>query len=259
RFVGGVGWRQNEQTYDALTLKSIKAGPASLEYSYINGVNRIFGPDNSPVQPRRWGSNSHILRASLEPINGHTLKAFTYLLDFDNSPANSSNTYGVEYNTKVGKLAIGATLARQSDAGDNPTDYSASYFNGQVSYPIQKTALTLGYERLGSDNGVAAFRTPLATLHKFQGWSDKFLGTPAGGIEDFYLQASTKLGPVKLLAVYHRFDSAEQGADLGSEINLVATYSINDNLSAQLKYASYDADTFATDTDKVWLTLTAKY
>ncbi|MGS2723717.1 porin [Porticoccus sp. GXU_MW_L64] len=259
RFVGGVGWRQNEQTYDALTVKAVEAGPVSLQYSYINAVNRIFGPDNSAVQPRRWNSNSHLIGATVKPIGNHQFQAFAYLLDFDNSPANSSNTFGIDYKTSLGKFTIGATLARQSNAGDNPVDYSANYFSGQLSYPLSNTTVSLGYERLGSDDGNAAFRTPLATLHKFQGWSDKFLGTPAGGIEDVYLQASTKLGSLKVLAAYHRFDSEEQNTDLGSELNLVATYAINDSLSAQLKYASYDADTFATDTDKVWLTLTATY
>ena len=35
-------------------------------------------------------------------------------------------------------------------------------------------ALSVGYEVLGSDNGVG-FYTPLATLAKFNGWADAFL------------------------------------------------------------------------------------
>jgi hypothetical protein len=34
-----------------------------------------------------------------------------------------------------------------------------------------------------SGDGVIGFSTPLATLHKFQGWVDKFLTTPANGID----------------------------------------------------------------------------
>ena len=45
-----------------------------------------------------------------------------------------------------------------------------------------------GYEVLeGAPTGGLAFVTPLATLHKFQGWADKFLATPASGIEDAYI------------------------------------------------------------------------
>ncbi|MDA9839788.1 hypothetical protein N9B97_03240 [Porticoccaceae bacterium] len=49
RFVGGVGFRQNEQTYDALTLSSKAADSVSVNYSYIWNVNRIFGPKDSTV------------------------------------------------------------------------------------------------------------------------------------------------------------------------------------------------------------------
>jgi len=43
RFVGGVGWRQNEQTYDALTLNTKAISNTALSYSYVNRVRRIFG------------------------------------------------------------------------------------------------------------------------------------------------------------------------------------------------------------------------
>ena len=36
------------------------------------------------------------------------------------------------------------------------------------------------------------FTTPLATLHKFQGFADKFLTTPANGIRDTYIELATK-------------------------------------------------------------------
>ena len=49
------------------------------------------------------------------------------------------------------------------------------------------------------------------------------------------------------------------GADLGSEFDIVATYPIRKGLSAQLKYASYDADNHASDTNKLWFTINAKY
>ena len=53
-----------------------------------------------------------------------------------------------------------------------------------------------GYELLGSDDGKVAFNTPLATKHKFNGWADKFLGTPKEGLEDVYLTAKGKVSGV---------------------------------------------------------------
>ena len=129
----------------------------------------------------------------------------------------------------------------------------------QVTVPLKPAKLSLGYEVLGSDDGAAAFKTPLATLHKFQGWADKFLGTPANGVKDSYVKLAGKVGSAKVAVFYHEFSADFGGADLGSEFDVVATYPIKKGLSAQLKYADYNADSHASDTEKVWFTINAKY
>lgn len=258
RFVGGVGFRQNEQTYDALTVSS-QAGAVDLNYSYIWDVNRIFGPKDSAAQAKRWESDSHIVYASMSPADGQTVKAFAYLLDFANAAANSSSTYGVAYSGKFSGIGLTAAYAMQSDYGDNSTSYDADYMMAEVSLPLKPLSIALGYEVLGSDEGVAAFKTPLATLHKFQGWADKFLGTPANGVEDTYIKVVGKLGATKVAVFYHDFTADFGGADLGSELDIVATYPIKKNMSVQLKYASYNSDSHATDTNKMWFTISAKY
>ena len=259
RFVGGVGFRQNEQTYDALSLSFKALDPVSVDYSYIWNINRIFGPKDSAAQAKRWESDSHIILASMSPAEGQTLKGYAYMLDFGNAAANSSSTYGIEYSGKFDGFAISAAYATQSDYADNPTTYDADYMMAQLSLPLNPVSVALGYEVLGSDEGTAAFKTPLATLHKFQGWADKFLGTPANGVEDTYLKLSGKLGPAKVAVVYHDYSADFGSADLGSELDVIATYPIKKGLSVQLKYASYDADTHASNTDKLWFTISAKY
>jgi len=44
RFVGNVGWRQNEQTFDAASL-SFKSDELFFSYSYSNKAIRLFGSD----------------------------------------------------------------------------------------------------------------------------------------------------------------------------------------------------------------------
>ena len=258
RFVGGVGWRQNEQTYDALTVSLPDFHSVKIDYSYIWNVNRIFGPIDSTVQAKQWGSDSHALLASYSPAKGHSFKGYAYLLDFDNAAANSTSTYGIDYKGKLGKATLAASIASQSDYGDNPASFDTDYLMAELSMPVKKVTVALGYELLGSDEGVG-FKTPLATLHKFQGWADKFLGTPGTGLADSYLKVAGKISGIPVAVFYHTFTADEGGADLGSELDIVGTYKINKNLSAQLKYASYSADTHATDTDKVWLTLNMKF
>ena len=112
---------------------------------------------------------------------------------------------------------------------------------------------TVGYEVLGSDRGAASFRTPTATLHKFQGWADKFLATPSSGVKDFYLKAATSVGRVALAIALHDFKEAEGGADYGREVDMQVSWRLGQRFGLLFKLAQYDAATHATDTTKAWL------
>ncbi len=256
RFVGGVAWRQNEQTYDALTADVTPLTGLTLKYSYIWNVNRIFGPDDG-AQPGDWRGDSNVLLLEYALNQAHSLRAFSYLLDFenDNGPVNSTATYGIGYEGLFGPLTVAAMAATQSDYADSPLSYSAPYYSFTAAVDVGVATLSAGYEVLGSDDGVAAFRTPLATLHKFQGWADIFLITPDGGIEDGYAGLAANVGPVVLALTYHQFSADEGGADYGDEIDLAATYNMHEKVSLQLKYADYSASEFAADTRKLWLSL----
>lgn len=260
RFLGGVGWRQNEQTFDAGTLSLTPLDSVKVDYSYIWRVNRIFGPEGPDAD---FEGDTHAALLAYTPAAGHTLSAFGYWLDFDEAPALSSATYGARYQgafklSDVLTLGVVAAAARQSDHADSPLHYDADYWLGELSLASAPLTLTGGYEVLGSDDGVG-FKTPLATLHKFQGFADIFLVTPAAGVEDRYLTLATKVAGVKLAATYHDFEADKGGADYGDELDLVAAYAFSPRYSALLKYAAYDADAFAVDTDKIWLMLTAAF
>lgn len=260
RFLGGVGWRQNEQTFDAGTLSLTPLDAVKVDYSYIWRVNRIFGPEGPDAD---FKGDTHAALVSYLPAAGHTLSAFGYWLDFDEAPALSSATYGARYQGSLklsAALSLGLQLAaaRQHDYADSPLDYDADYWLAEFSLASAPLTVTGGYEVLGSDDGVG-FKTPLATLHKFQGFADVFLVTPAGGVEDRYLTLATQVAGVKLAATYHDFEADKGGADYGDELDLVAAYAFSPRYSALLKYAAYDADEFAVDTDKIWLMLTAVF
>ena len=257
RVLGGVAWRQNEQTYDALRLQTMR-GPLSLDYSFIANVNRIFGPKDGD-QPADWRGDVHALVGTWTS-GDHTLSAFGYEIDLDNDngPANSNRTVGAEYSGVFGRVTLSASLARQSALDENPTDYDAVYWWIEGLARLGGVSFSVGHEVLGSDGGVAGFRTPLATLHKFNGWADRFLGTPATGLKDTYLTLATTLGKVDLAGTWHDFSADEGGADYGTEFDAVATLAVNEALSVQLKFATYQSDGFATDTRKWWFTVTYK-
>ena len=253
RFLGGVAWRNNEQTYDALRVQR-SAANVDLDYSYIHNVNRIFGPGDG-AQPGDWYGNTHAARATFKPQAGHAITAFGYLIDLRNAngPGNANATYGVDYHGEFDRFTVTAVLARQSDYADNPVSYDASFFSIKGAFALEGATLTAGYDILGSDEGRLGFRTPLATLHKWQGWTDKFLGTPADGVRDAWFSVSGKVMGATVQGVFHTFKADHGGADYGSEVGVSVQRQLSDNLGLHFKLARYSADELATDTTKFWL------
>ena len=260
RFIGSVGWRQNEQTMDSARFQLNPMSGLTLDYSYIWKVNRIFDPDSDKSE---FNGDTHAAIVSYKITEGHTLSAYGYLLDLDEAPALSSKTFGAAYqgsfklSERIG-LGLSLAAAQQQEYKDNPNDYSADYYFGELTAKFKPLSISLGYEELESDDGIS-LQTPLATLHKFQGFADKFLTTPVGGMEDTYIKAVTTVGGVKLIAFYHEFEAESGSMDYGSEFDFVAAYKFNKNYSVLFKYAAYNADDFASDTDKAWLMLTAAF
>ncbi|MBU2894855.1 alginate export family protein [Colwellia sp. D2M02] len=251
RFVGGVSWRQNEQTYDGVRAQ-YQTDKLVIDYSYIHNINDIAAND---VQ-----GDFHLANAKYEFNKNQVISAFGYLLDYDIALTNSSNTIGALYQGNFNDLFVNASLASQSEHGNNPNNYNALYVNAEVGYKLNAIVLLAGYELLGSDSGVA-FNTPLATKHKFNGWADKFLGTPNEGLQDVYLTVKGKLSEINWSATYHKFSSDQDNIDFGNELDLIANYKINNNYSMLAKIAHYNdgGSSKITDTNKLWLQLTAQF
>ena len=121
---------------------------------------------------------------------------------------------------------------------------------------------TLGYEVLGSDAGRYGFSTPLATLHKFNGWADRFLTTPDEGLVDFSITLTGKLWKGNWTVAYHDFEADESSAtvdDLGDELDISYDMAFNEHFTAGVKYADYSAGDINVDTEKFWLWAGVKF
>ena len=256
RFIGNVGWRQNEQTFDAVTVKNDSIEDLSLLYGYINRVNRIFGSGDiqNPAQTDFDDGNSHIVNAKYTGLPFGSVTAYGYFLDLTNDAgaAQSNNTFGISLDGAIKtdgelKFPFKAEFAYQTDAFDSPLDYEAIYYHAKFGMAYKAHSFGVGYEVLGSDNGVG-FRTPLATLHAFNGFNDVFLNTPGEGLSDLYLYAGTKLpGDIITKGFFHFFGDDGGSFDFGNEVDLVFIKPINKNLKAIAKFASYQADDFSSD------------
>jgi len=257
RFVGNVGWRQHEQTFDALRAQW-GGTKIKTDLTYASQVNRVFGPD-SPQG--KWEGDVVLANLGFTSPAG-TVTLFDYYLDIDGAAAASTHTVGVKLaaSKPLGKLTGSYALAyaRQNEAGANAADVDADYTLVEGGLSFAKVGVALGRELLGGD-GVTAFATPLATLHAFQGWADKFLATPATGIEDAYLRVSVPLGKrgrftSTAAAVFHDyaadFGSARYGEEL--DLQLVAR---TERMTLTAKFADYRAAGLFTDTEKLWLSV----
>jgi len=275
RFVGNVGWRQNEQTFDAVRIvnKPAAVPKLTLDATYLNQVNRIFGRE-SP-QGRFQGDGVLANVAYQFPLG--KLTGFGYVFDFDpmttvpaalNPIRVSSETYGVRFTGERPlnrfKLAYVASFAQQGDYGANPVDFNLDYYTLEATGTYRQYSVTLGQEVMEGD-GVVGFMTPLATMHKFQGWADKFLVTPANGIDDRYvgvgyqLKGVGRLDTLSATLAYHDFQSERLAIDLGNEVNLQVQAKYR-RFVGLLKYARYSANDSETpagyrDTSKLWAQL----
>lgn len=247
RFVGHVGWRNDKQTFDAFSATYTAANKIKLSYAFINKRNRIFA-DEKDIE-----SSDHLLNATM-PLSNGKLTAYVYALEVDNDTQNSLDTYGLRYTGKTKGFSYTAELATQSN-DVNGTTYNMDYrlFEGAVK--LGKVTVKAGYESLGSDAGMKSFATPLATLHKFNGWADQFLATPKEGLDDAYIKLTGKAGKGKWLIAYHSYSANEASQavdDLGSEVNLQYVTKVS-KFPIGIRYANYSAGDIKVDTNKLWV------
>lgn len=240
-FVGNVGWRQNEQTYDAASVAYKSDSGFAASYAWVGQVNRIFGAqadgDFSSVD-----SNVHLINASYSGFECVSLGAYTYLMDFQGSTVKGwdNDTYGIFADSPIGGLQTHAEVAYQTKAGPL-NNQEVFYFHVNVSKTINDFTVKGGVEQL--DNG---FQTPLATLHTMNGFADttdarRAAGT-TGGLTDSYLSLTAPLPwKLKWTNVAHFFGNNSVGTDFGFGVDSLLVKKFNDQFSATAMLGYFDS------------------
>ncbi|MGH8501616.1 MAG: hypothetical protein ACREVE_03925 [Gammaproteobacteria bacterium] len=256
RFLGNILWRQNWQSFDAARFTGEPFSAASIDYSYIWNVNRIFGEDNPLPDRSDFRMDGHALKLKYDGLEWAALESYGYLLDFESDTAEffSTATYGgrVQGGPALGgtgaSLLYTAEFAKQTDYGENANDVDVNYYLGELglgqtfdSAALTSLAFKASYEVLEGD-GTSAFQTPLGTNHAFQGWADRFLITPPDGVEDLYGTVTATVYDATAMLVYHDLSADSGGYDYGTEWDVVVTKGFWEHYTLGLKYAAYDAD-----------------
>ncbi len=258
RFISNVAWRQNEQTYDAVSLQSLVLGSFDFFLAFLHNVNRVVG-EESPVGDANMASFALHVERDLAP--DHKAWAYWYRLDYDDLPSLSTSTVGLRLTGKArlgesDTLSYGLEGALQNDVEENPADIDASYEALELAWTRGAGRLALGYESLGGSGGVGeAFQTPLATLHAFNGWTDRFPVTPDTGLNDVFVTYERELGSTSVTLAVHDFSAEAGDADYGKEVGVHVVHEVSERVRLGIKYATYSADDFSTDTEKLWFWL----
>ena len=262
QFIGNVGWRQNEQTLDAIKL-SYAFDSAKLTYAYADQANRIFGSDASGAVKALEG-DVHLFNLQYKHSDDHQSVFYAYLMDFSDQgggfPTNASNnTFGAQTSFKTEQGDIKLELAYQMEAGDK-ADYDALYTAASFQKKVGNQSFFVGFERL--EDG---FVTPLATVHAYNGFADVFISNRLGlatswdGITDVYVgMAGTVCDGYKLKGIVHYFGDDSLSDSYGWEADLVASKSLTSSLKATAKAAYFIGDkdsNFSTDTKQLSLQL----
>lgn len=265
RFIGDAGFRQNMQTFDAVSLINRTVPKTELRYEYIARANRIFGRESSFGD---WEMDGHAAGAAWAGWAAGKLTGYGYLFDIDDRPDLSSQTYGVRweaygFDMQGWRFKYIAEAAWQSDYGNHRGGYDAEYYLLKPSLSNGPVTFTAGHEVLGAQGGTG-FSTPLATLHRHQGFTDIFNTTPPDGVRDMMADINyqrTDILPFEIVGVWggaHHFSAADGGNNYGQEYYLAGAVSYQ-GVTTEVKAAAYDAKGFSADTKKLWLSVAKNF
>ncbi|MCC5808483.1 MAG: hypothetical protein JJU00_19305 [Opitutales bacterium] len=265
RHIGTVGWRQNDQTYDAGRLRVTAVPDVVIDYTWNWQVNRIFGSKTPATPLRRLRTDNHFVNVLYTGMDDTTFGAYHYALRLRNLTAMSSDTTGLFVDGTHAlngdyTLLYRAEFGRQRDnRSTSGASYREDYYHLRLGARRAGFQAGIGYEELGGD-GERAFQTPLATLHAFNGWADTFLTTPPDGLRDTYLWLAGPLGETKVNARFEaRYFRAQYiSQTYGHELGLLLTRPLTENLGALVKATRYKGREAAgpgvsADKTKIWI------
>lgn len=260
RFIGNVGWRQMEMTYDSVLVTNNSLKNLTVNAGYIGNIQTILSTTENIDAP--------ILNINYKLGDYGNLIGYGYWLDFRDPGVvggvrirdKSNQTYGLRLNGATPKiynnynLLYTAEWSIQQDYGHRAVAYEANRYNVMGGFNAYFLTFQGAMEQLNG-NGAGQFNTPLGTNHAFQGWADLFLITPKDGIRDVFATVSGKFldDSLTVSTIYHDISDDTGNLHYGDEWDVQAVKKFGKHYSVLAKYATYSADSFGTDTQKIWL------
>jgi hypothetical protein len=213
---------------------------AEIAVALETHASRIFGSDAEGALENLPG-DIYLFNASYAGISGVTLGGYAYVMNFNDTPGLENNTFGASAKGDALGLTLYGELAWQDHAGAIADD-DATYAHLTATKAFGKQSLTLGFESLG-----AGFKTPLATVHAFNGFADAFIGGRISGahngLANVYLSHTVPIfWGIKWTNVLHAMGDNEISAGYGWEYDSVLTEKFNDNFLTIAKFAHFESE-----------------
>lgn len=251
-FIGNVGWRQNEQTYDGISLSNKSIDKLTLNYAYIAQVNRIFGSDaDAPLAPgfanvQDIAASAHLFNASYAGIQGVTLGAYAYIMNFEDVGAWDNNTFGGSAKGDLFGVTLYGEMAWQDKAAVT-ADQDAMYAHVTATKNFKTDGFDFGALTVGIEHLDAGFKTPLATVHAFNGYADVTdpgrISGAHNGLTDTYIAHTIPIFcGIKWTNAVHAMGDNEISGGYGWEYDSVLMKKFDDNFTAIAKFAYFDSD-----------------
>ncbi len=255
RFIGNVLWRQMYQSFGVLAVstKAVKNFNILLAGIYerkgiTDALNADWRLDKMPI----------VLDVNYSAHKSLRIKAFAYMI------TDVHDTFGLKASGKIklgdlklsylGEYAMQDSPYALDNASNNP-DIDANYYRLSIGAYSQGFFGNVMYTHFdGKDTGEdKGFSTPLATLHKFDGWADVLLAGAGNGFDYGMNEIAFTIGYKKpdfgnIMLVYLIFRSDMEpadpavGKDIGKELDFQYTKKLTKHLSFLAKAAFYKAD-----------------
>lgn len=265
RFVGDYDATQLPQVFNGVSVENQSLSRTTLSAGYFARVRNGYGA--------QWQTDFGLLNGRVAFAPELNLTAYGY---FQNQ-ATTGSVSGFDDNSNriVGGRAWGdvqlgsvltltysAELANQDSFAGGDSRIHAAYWRWGAGVAVKQYFARFESERLGSNDGVYGFQTPLGSTQLFTGRADMFATTPRAGLRDVRGSVGGRWSQAQVRLDYHRFRSDWNNGDLGHEWDAAVSWSFAPSLLVSLEYADYragNADYGFPDTRKVAVTLAYAY
>ncbi|UAW99614.1 alginate export family protein [Halopseudomonas nanhaiensis] len=253
RFISTAGLRQNHQSFDAFTLAVAPLDGLKIEYGYLDRVRRVLGRRASNGQA---DMDSHFYNVGYAVDDVGVLKTYGVLLDYDDEPTNSVDTYGLSFEGRapIDRWHLLSTLeyAVQRDVGANPNQVEADYRVLELGAEVSDIAYRLGYNQLSGESPTDKFITPLS--HTFNSLTELFLVNPSlgdsHGLEVYSASIAGRMPGTEALTfmgTLYDYQADTGTAQYGQGMDLMLEYRGLSKTIISWRYGKYWADELYSD------------